>query len=664
MSNNSSLVSLATVLVLLSGGATGWTGYHYLKNNVQEGFLLKASYEAHTSAMQSIYLAERAATDSSFTTEMDSLENAVEKAFAALRNGDPVRGIEPAPPVVLANLDALQKVWTEISPSISQIISQRSVTDQYSRNLADTQKTASEALKGAKEARGKLEGLSPSPQLRSQLNSAVAALEEGQQVLSSDATITSDTLRAASSAFSQYVATLGRIGQALPKDQQDFMAPLVKSYHDSESVVRLVQKTIDSSTGVSENIPHAKTIWAARDRVSASSSALISSVQALPDSRPMGISIVAGLGVLTLVLSIISMLLMRSITSSRTETIENQGRHQEASISTRSKALKLLLDQIEQVGMGKLNTMLTEDNESTKDIAKALNKTFGKFATILDEVKETIIGLSAATEQTLITEQNVAQNRAEQDKAIDHISQLFGDLSQFINKIEDMTLGTQQISDDMGRKVNSGEIAVTQVHDNILELQQQTLSIQHRSKHMIESFQDLERIAGVMAQVASKAAMLSYNATLMADELEDKGQSVRIGNAAKAMHRLSEETKDAVIQISVQLKTMNDASRENQEAIDRAGRETEKLRDRSNSAQEALKAINLLAQGLSQGAQQAIEETKQLKAKSGDVSNVVDSVNQYSADNSAASEQTAVAIKNVNRQAQDLQSTIAQFSKE
>lgn len=664
MSNNSSLVSLATVLVLLSGGAAGYTGFHYLKNATQEGFLLKASYDAQTNAMQAIYLAERAATDSSFTTEMDNLENSVEKAFAALRNGDPVRGIEPAPPVVLANLDALQKVWTELSPSIAQIISQRSVTDQYSRNLADTQKTAAEALRGAKEARIKLDALSPTPQLRNQLTAAVSALEEGRQAISTDASITSETLRAASSAFSQYVTTLGRIGQTLPKDQQEFMVPLVKSYHDAESVVRLIQKTIDSSTGVSENIPHAKTIWAARDRVSSSTASLIGSIQALPDSRPMGITIVAGLGGLTLLLSIISMLMMRSITSSRTETIENQGRHQEVSINNRSKHLKLLLDEIEQVGQGRLNTTLTEDNESTKDIAKGLNKTFGKFATILDEARETIIGLSAATEQTLITEQNVAQNRAEQDKAIEHISQLFGDLSQFINQIEDMTLETQQISDDMGRTVGSGEVAVTQVHDNILELQQQTQSIQHRSKHMIESFQDLERIAGVVAQASSKSAMLSYNATLLADELEDKGQSVRIGNAAKAMARLSEEIKDAVIQINVQLKTMNDAARENQSAVDRAGRETDKLRDRSNVAQDALKAIKELAQGLSQGAQRAIEETKQLKAKSGDVSNVVDSVNQYSADNSAASEQTAVAIKNVNRQAQDLQSTIAQFSKE
>jgi hypothetical protein len=105
MSNNSSIVSLATIMVLLSGGAAGYTGYQFLKNNTQQGFLLKASYQAQTSAMQAIYLAERAATDSSYNSDMANLENVVEKAFAALRNGDPVRGIEPAPPVVLANLE-------------------------------------------------------------------------------------------------------------------------------------------------------------------------------------------------------------------------------------------------------------------------------------------------------------------------------------------------------------------------------------------------------------------------------------------------------------------------------------------------------------------------------------------------------------------------------
>lgn len=663
MSNNSSLVSLTTLLLLVSGGGAGYTGYQYYKNSMQEGFLLKAGYEAQTSAMQAIYLADRAATNSTYTSEMDGLENAVEKAFNAIRNGDPVRGIEPAPASVLANLDAIQKVWDELSPSIAQIISRRSTTDQYTRNLADTQRTAREALVSAKDARTKLDALAPPGQLRAQLADAVSSLEEGQLALSSDSSVTSDTLRASSSAFAQYVATLGRLGQSFPKDQS-FMSPLIKSYHDAESVVRLIQKTVDSSAGVSENIPHAKSIWAARDRVASSSASLIGSIQALPESRPVGLTIFAALGGLTLLLSIASVLLMRSITSSRTEEVESQGRSQDVTIATKSKHLKVLLDEIEQVGQGKLNTHITEDNESTKEIAKVLNQTFRGVAQIFDEVRGTIIGLSAATEQTLVTEQNVAQNRAEQDKAIETIDRLFTDLTQFINGIEDMTFQTQQISDDMGRKVSSGEIAVTQVHDNILELQQQTLSIQHRSKHMIESFQVLENIASVVAMVAARAQNLSFNANLLADELQDKGQSNRIAAASKAMARLAEETKDAVVQINVQLKTMNDAARETQSAVDRAGRETEKLRDRSNAAQDALKAILELTNSLTKGCLSAIEETKLLKSKSSDVGEIVDSVNQYSADNSAASEQTAIAIKGVNRQAQDLQTTIAHFSKE
>lgn len=663
MSNNSSLVSLTTLLLLVSGVGAGYTGYQYYKNSMQEGFLLKAGYDAQTNAMQAIYLADRAATNSIYTSEMDGLESAVEKAFAAIRNGDPVRGIEPAPASVLANLDAIQKVWDELSPSVSQIISRRSTTDQYTRNLADTQRTAREALVSAKDARTKLDALAPPGQLRAQLAEALASLEEGQLALSSDSSVTSDTLRASSSAFAKYVATLGRLGQSFPQDQT-FMSPLIKSYHEAESVVRLIQKTVDSSAGVSENIPHAKSIWAARDRVASSSASLIGSIQALPDSRPVGLTIFAALGGLTLLLSIASVLLMRSITSSRTELVESQGRSQDVTIATKSKHLKVLLDEIEQVGQGRLNTHITEDNESTKEIAKVLNQTFRGVAQIFDEVRGTIIGLSAATEQTLVTEQNVAQNRAEQDKAIETIDRLFTDLTQFINGIEDMTFQTQQISDDMGRKVSSGEIAVTQVHDNILELQQQTLSIQHRSKHMIESFQVLENIASVVALVAARAQNLSFNANLLADELQDKGQSNRIAAASKAMARLAEETKDAVVQINVQLKTMNDAARETQSAVDRAGRETEKLRDRSNAAQDALKAILELTNSLTKGCLSAIEETKLLKSKSSDVGEIVDSVNQYSADNSAASEQTAIAIKGVNRQAQDLQTTIAHFSKE
>lgn len=662
MSSNSSLITLTAALLLATGGGAGYAGYNFIKDRAQDDYLLKQSYIAQSSAMQTIYLSERAATDSSNISELENLEAMVERSLANIRNGDPIRGIPGAPTVVLANLDAFQKAWDDLSPAISQIISQRGVTDGYSRSLAEATKAARDSLASAKQALSKLNDSPANPAVKAQISTAIKSLEEGVSAISGDSTVSIETLRASSSGFAQYVATLRSMGSSLPKDQA-LMTPLIKSFQDAESVQRLIQKAIGNSSGVSENIPHAKTIWQSKDRIASAAASLVTTMEALPASRPYGITLVAGLGGFTLLLSLAGMLLMRFITTSRTEDVESRGRNLEASTRNKSKELQLLLNQIGLIGDGHLTTVLTDENESTKEIAKQLNKVFGKFAVILNEVNQTIIGLSAAAEQTMIMDSNVVKTRGEQEKAINHISDLFTILIQFIKKIEQMTADTENTSKEVLNRVQSGEEAVRLVHENIIALQTQTQTIQHRSKHMIESFQVLENIASVVAAVAEKSQMVSFQAQLLSDQLEDKTVAGSMSNAADSMERLSQETREAVMQISMLLKTMNTAARETQSAVDHAQKETDSLWTRSSKAQGALADISDMTNHLTTNVTGVKEGSSKLREQSGEVTEIMSSILQYSADNSAASEQTAAAIGNVNRQAQELQNTIEHFSK-
>lgn len=662
MSNNLSLLPLTAALLIASGLGASYTGYHFIKDNDQDKYLLSQVYEAQTKGLQTVYLAERAATDSTYTSEMESLDSAVEKALSAIRNGDPVQGIAPAPESVLRNLDSFQRAWDEISPSITQILSQRGVTSDFTRNLAETRNTAKDALAGAKLALSELPNTTVTPTIKGQLTKVVAALEDGVNVLMTDSNLNTDTLRAVQSSVGEYVSSLSAMGASLPKEQ-GFITPLGKSYNDAKSVQRLMVKTISSSSSASENIPHAKTIWSARDRLSSSSTAMVASVQALPDSRAYGVSVVAGLGALTILMALGGMLLMRSITYSHTSRVQNQGKNLEKSTQAKSKELQALLDGIQRVYNGDLSTHLNEDNDSTKEIAKSLNIVFAKVKSILDEVNGTIDGLSAATEQALVMDKNVAKNRSEEEGAITNIGNLFKEHLSFIEQIDGLTADTQRTSGDVLERVRSGTDAVTQVHESIVALQQQTTAIQHRSKHLIESFQELERISEVVSEVSAKSNMLSYNAHIIAGRIDDKNVSNGISQSANSMERLSSEAKQAVIEIALLLKQMNEAARDTQSAVDSVQREAESLRNRSNTAQAALGDINEMTKRLSQGVTEVKGETQSLKSRSGEITETMSALQHYSLENSAASEQTAHAIKSVNLQAQELEATIAQFTK-
>lgn len=662
MSNNFSLIPLTAVLLVVTGVGAGVTGYHFIKDSAQDDFLIAHVYEAQTKGMQTVYLAERAAIDNSYSSEMENLDSSVEKALLAIRNGDPVLGIPGAPDSVLRNLDSFQKSWDEIAPSISHLLIQRGATGEFTRNLAETRIAAKDALSSAKQALAELPNSTASPALKGQLSKAVATLEDGVNTIQIDTGLTGDSLSAAQSSFGEYVSNLSALGSSLPKEQA-LLSPLGKSYTDAKSVQRLMVKTISSSSNAAENIPHAKSIWAARDRLSSASAAMIASVQALPDSRAYGSNVVAGLGGLTILLALAGMLMMRSITYSHTSRVQNQGKNLERSTQIKSRELQTLLDEIQRVYSGDLSTVLTEDNESTKEIAKALNTVFGKVKSIFGEVTQTIVGLSAATEQAMVMDKNVAQNRGDQEKAVTHISSLFTVMLTFINQIESMTTDTQKTSGDVLERVRSGAEAVTLVHDNIVALQQQTTAIQHRSKNLIESFQTLERIADVVSEVSAKSQLLSYNAEIIAGRVDDKKVSNGISQSADAMGRLATEAKQAVLEIALLLKQMNEAARDTQSAVDLVQREAESLRNRSNTAQAALGDISEMTIRLTNGVALVKDETKSLQSRSGEVTETMGQIEHYSTESSAASEQTAQAINHVNRQAQELQSTIAQFDK-
>lgn len=662
MSNNFSLVPLTAALLLLSGVGAGFTGYHFIKNSEQDDYLLTQAYDAQTKGMQTVYLAERAAVDSAYTNEIESLDTAVERALSAIRNGDPVRGIPAAPDSVLRNLETFQKSWDELAPSISQILSQRGATGEFSRNLSETRSVAKDALSAAKLALAELPSSSASPALKAQLTKAVAVLEDGVSAISMDSGINTDTLSAAQGSFGEYVSSLSAMGASLPKEQA-LMSQLSKSFTDAKSVQRLMVKTINSSSSASENIPHAKTIWAAREKLSSAASTLVASVQALPASRPYGATAVAGLGAITILLAFAAMMMMRTITNNQTSRIQIQGKNLEVLTQRKSRELQTLLDEIHRVYSGELSTVLTEDNDSTREIAKALNTVFSKFNSILSEVRETILDLSAATEQAMVTDRNVGQNRDAQGKAVDHITALIVGMLRFIDQIEKLTIDTEETSGGVLERVRSGTDAVTRVHDSIVSLQQQTTAIQHSSKNLIESFQNLEKISDVVSDVSQKSALLSYNAEIIAGNIGDKKVSSGISQSADAMGRLATEAKKAVLEIGMLLKQMNEAARETQSAVDLLQREAESLRNRSNAAQDALGDINEMTTRLAQGMSRVREETHSLQSKSDEVNDTMGSIQHYSTESSAASEQTANAIHNVNGKAQDLQLTIVQFAK-
>ncbi|HHH9441232.1 TPA: methyl-accepting chemotaxis protein [Pseudomonas aeruginosa] len=661
MSNNFSFVPLTAVLLIATGGAAGWTGYSLLQDNKADTFYMGESYELRAAAMQTIFLADKAASDGAYAIQLSDAESQVERALMHLRNGDPVKGIPGAPESVLRSLEALSVSWDSIAPSIAKIISGQSGTEAFSRSAKEAKGSIQKAIDSGRAAENLLAGLNATPQQKSQLTQALNDLETDVAGVTSATVVDSTALQSAGAGVSKYLGALTAFGNSLPRDKA-MMDELVKSYRGATGAQSLIDQANRLSTSSAQNLPHAKEIWQARDKIVSAADALLSSVKAMPDSRAITPLTVAILGALTIGLALISVLLVTRVSLSRAQAVENRGSTIEGSQRERSKELSLLLTEIERVGRGELDLELTDDRDSTQDIAQRLNTVFGRFHEILTETSETVMGLAAATEQTITTAQNVDRNRDEQFRAIEHISSLIADMGAFIDLIQQLMGDTQRVANSVANKVHAGSDSVNGVHEGILVQTQHLNSIQHRNKHLIERFQMLERISEFVKQVATKSQLVAYNAYLLADQIEGNSEISRaMAKSGEAVQDLSIQSQAVVTEIAQLLKDMNEAARDTQTAVDISLNEMQSLQNRSNAALASLKDIQVITESLTTNVDDVNQRTTSLIAQSSEVADTMGSIRHYATENSAASEQTASAMNNLNRQAQSLLGGIQAF---
>jgi methyl-accepting chemotaxis protein len=118
-----------------------------------------------------------------------------------------------------------------------------------------------------------------------------------------------------------------------------------------------------------------------------------------------------------------------------------------------------------------------------------------------------------------------------------------------------------------------------------------------------------------------------------------------------------------VSEIDVITREMIAAARETQHAVDTSQRAIDGLLNRSVNAQTSLGDISQMTNSLSSSVSEVTTSTSSLNHQMTDMEQTMAKVMGYSAANAAASEDTARAVSNVNRSAQELHKIIQGFIK-
>jgi methyl-accepting chemotaxis protein len=647
--------------MVLSGAFAGFCVYDYTHGVTAERFYAEQASALNSSSLNAITLSMRAASDATYLGELQQASASVNTSISSLRRGSTSAGIPPLPLSGANQLDKFEASWGTVLGSIQKIAGARGNNVGFERQSAEAAQLASALLKESAEAIG---GIEDSPQatpgIKQALDKAHKDLAEGIGMLSTSSVPNSDSLNLALEATKNYVNTLGTMGSSLRLDKS-LIDPLLKSYRTAQALSRSAIKAVDASSGAVENGPQARAIWSERENLEAAMNGLQHAINSLPRSRFVSPIILIGSVGLTLLIVLLGITMILREARSRTTHAESLGSSIAISQKERSQDLRQLFDEMEAVGEGDLTVEFQTGLASTNDIADTLNSTFKRVRSIVKDVQQTIASLSAASEETLTMAKNVNRNRQEQDAAIQHIAGLVDELRKFTKQLDDLSSRTRESSEQVSKEINAGTNSVQEVHEGVVKIAQSNMNIRHHTKAMTENIQNLERLVDVVKRVAHQSSTAGFNVYLAADQTPDEELSKRIRTSADAISSMTQSVVEASEQIATSLRGINDAARDTQYVLDDSQNDIKILTSKSSVAMKAMNAISDQTTQLAERIMTVAGQTSDLNNRSEQVADTMGTIHHYATDHSAASEQTAAAISNLNSQAQRVGEQLSHF---
>ena len=655
------LIPSCIAAMVVSGCLATFCAFQYTSGVSSDRFYSTQASSLQNSALNTITLSMRAATDASYVGQLQQAASQVDAAVTSLRRGSTTADISALPSMGTDSLDNFQNAWVQVQEAVNQIAASRGNNSAFERLATESSQLASTLISESADANARIQG---STQVNAPIKQALAKahqnLKDGVELLTSSATPNSDSLSLALEASKAYIAIMGQIGSAMPRDTS-LTDPLLKSYRTAQSLSRTAIRAIETASGTVDNAPHARAIWSERENIDAAINGLQHAINSLPKSRLVSPPMMLGSLGLALLITVLGVTLVLREARARTRHAEALNNNIQTSHKERSQELRLLTDEIEPFGKGDLTGNFTVGLGSTDEIATALNTVFPQVRLIIRDVQQTIVSLSAASEETLTMARHINRGRNEQDAAIVHIASLVGELRNFTKQLDDVISRTRDSSQAVSTQINAGTNAVQEVHEGVVKLSQSNLNIMHNAKAMTENIQSLEQLVDVVRRVANQAATVAYNAYFVADAIPDDDLSRRIRISAEAVSNLSRGATEASEQIATNLKGINDASKETQYVLDESQSDIKVLTSMSSNALKAMNTISSHSAQLVEGIVGVASQTSDLNKQAEQVAETMQSIHHYASEHSAASEQTSVAISNLNEQAQRVGDTLAHF---
>jgi methyl-accepting chemotaxis protein len=344
----------------------------------------------------------------------------------------------------------------------------------------------------------------------------------------------------------------------------------------------------------------------------------------------------------------------------RTQEAEAKQQRQEKELLQQG-VMNLLLD-VEGAKQGDLTVKATMTDGAVGSIADAFNSTMGKLRQLLKQVQ---VVSSDVGELSLAGEDSVRKLSESAVQQTEEIYQALGnmdEINQSVATIANYAQEAAKIARSGSIQAKEGDLAMDATVSSIEKIRGTVANTSKKVKQLAESSQEIAQIVEIISGISEKTNLLAFNASVEAARAGEHGEGFRI--VAEEVRRLADRITEATKDIQQLVTTIQQDTTSVLQGMETSTSEVV-------NGSELVKMTKMNLRSLADTSKQIDEYLKYISTSTTDQTNTSMIVNQKisgiantSKINSTEAQNVVQSLQTLVSEAQNLQSSIAQFKLE
>ena len=323
------------------------------------------------------------------------------------------------------------------------------------------------------------------------------------------------------------------------------------------------------------------------------------------------------------------------------------------------QSIHKLLDEIAGVAEGDLTLEAEVTAEITGAIADSFNYMIGELRTLIAQVQNTTLQVSAATNHISQTTDTLAEGSEKQSSDVIAASMAVESMASAIQQVSESAEKAARVSAAALENSQRGAEVVAKSIAGMESIRNQVQETSKRIKRLGESSQEIGEISQVIGELADRTSMLAMNASIQASMAGEAGRGFAV--VATEVEGLAEQATEATNRISALIQAIQEDTTAAVASMEDTTKEVVDGSALTNEAGKSLVQIETVSRNLSQLIESIADASERQARSSESVAQAMSGISAVQRETAQGAREGAMAIRNLTALADELRNSVSRF---